>query len=44
LAATVGRERKLTGIINADDGFQAANSADRLSRPDPERNSTNVES
>ena len=35
MAGTVAGEGQLTGIINPDDRFQAANSADRLSRLDP---------
>ena len=37
LARTVAGERQLTGIINSDDRFQEASSADRLSRCDPKR-------
>ena len=32
---TVANERQLTGIVNLDDGFQAASSPDRLSTLDP---------
>jgi len=35
VAASVASERQLTGIINLADGFQAANSRDRLSSLDP---------
>jgi hypothetical protein len=35
VAGSVASERQLTGIINLDDGFQAASSPDRLSSLDP---------
>jgi len=36
LAGTVASERQLTGMVNLDDRFQTASSADRLSRRDPQ--------
>lgn len=35
LAGIVASERQLSGIIDLDDRFQAASSAERLSRLDP---------
>jgi hypothetical protein len=35
MAGTVASERQLTGIVNLDDRFHAARSADRLSSRDP---------
>jgi hypothetical protein len=36
LAGTVGGERQQTGVINSNDGKQAASSPDWLSGPDPQ--------
>ena len=44
VAGSVASERQLTGIINLDDGFQAASSPDRLSSLDPNRKSTRPKS